>query len=101
MNRVFPEVKVTADKRQVGGAHYVSMDVQPWDVIDTWPIEQRIGAYRAGALKYLMRMGSKDESAQEIGKGKHYMEKLLEVLAESEAAQYEGSGTCGNVGHAV
>ena len=71
---------VSAIDRQVGGTHYIDAGVAPWDVIDTWPKEQRIGAYRAGALKYLMRMGSKDESAQEIEKGIHYMEKLLEVL---------------------
>lgn len=75
---------IMAIDRQVGGEHYTSMDVQPWDVIDTWPREQRIGAYRAGALKYLMRMGSKDESAQEIGKGIHYMEKLLEILTAED-----------------
>jgi len=56
------------------------MGVEPWDVVDTWPLEQRIGAYRAGALKYIMRMGNKDESQQEIAKGIHYLEKLLEVL---------------------
>lgn len=66
--------------RQVGGSHYKTMKVQPWDVVDTWPLEQQIGAYRAGALKYIMRMGSKDESIQEIGKGIHYLEKLVEVL---------------------
>jgi hypothetical protein len=27
-------------------------------------------------------MGAKDEAAQEIGKGVHYLEKLLEVLRE-------------------
>lgn len=69
-----------ASSRQIAGDHYKKMGIEPWDVIDTWPLEQRIGAYRAGALKYLMRMGSKDESAQEIAKGQHYMEKLLEVL---------------------
>jgi len=69
-----------ANEKQVGGSHYKSMGVEPWDVIDTWPVEQRIGAYRAGALKYIMRMGSKDQSEQEIGKGIHYLEKLLEVL---------------------
>lgn len=69
-----------ANARQVGGTHYKKMGVEPWDVIDTWPIEQRIGAYRAGALKYLMRMGSKDEDVQEIGKGIHYLEKLIETL---------------------
>lgn len=66
--------------RQVGGDHYKTMTVQPWDVVDTWPLEQQVGAYRSGALKYVMRMGSKDESVQEIGKGIHYLEKLIEVL---------------------
>jgi hypothetical protein len=71
---------IRANDRQVGGEHYKKMGVEPWDVIDTWPLYQRIGAYRAGALKYLMRMGAKDESEQEIGKGIHYLEKLLETL---------------------
>ena len=30
----------------------------------------------------IMRMGSKDVSAQEIAKGEHYIQKLLEVLQE-------------------
>jgi hypothetical protein len=71
---------MTARDKQVGGAHYKIMGVEPWDVVDTWPIEQRIGYYRGGALKYVMRMGNKDEASTEIGKGKHYLEKLLEVL---------------------
>jgi hypothetical protein len=69
-----------ASQRQEGGMHYKKMGVEPWDVVDTWPLEQQIGAYRAGALKYIMRMGSKDESQKEIAKGKHYLEKLIEVL---------------------
>jgi len=71
-----------ADKKQVGGAHYVAMNVSPWDVVDTWPREQRIGYYRGNALKYIMRIGSKDEEIQEAGKGAHYLEKLIEVLKE-------------------
>ena len=71
-----------ASDRQVGGDHYKDMGVEPWDVIDTWPLEQRIGYYRGGALKYTMRMGSKDQSPLEIAKGQHYMQKLLEVLNE-------------------
>ena len=78
-----PEAVVgTARERQVGGDHYKSMGVEPWDVVDTWPREQRVGYYRGGALKYIMRMGSKDVSAQEIAKGEHYIQKLLEVLQE-------------------
>jgi hypothetical protein len=81
--------QIKANEKQVGGLHYKTMGVEPWDVIDTWPIEQRIGAYRAGALKYVMRMGSKDQSQQEIGKGIHYLEKLLEVLRENETSYQE------------
>lgn len=76
-------VKHSARDTQVAGDHYKKMGVEPWDVVDTWPLDQRIGAYRHGALKYLMRMGSKDQNAQEIAKGKHYMEKLLEVLNDA------------------
>ena len=74
--------KAKANAKQYGGDHYKNMGVEPWDVVDTWPIEQRIGAYRHGALKYLMRMGSKDEQLQEIKKCGHYIEKLIEVLGE-------------------
>lgn len=73
-----------AKDRQVGGDHYKVMGVQPWDVVDTWPREQRIGFYRGNALKYLMRMGSKDASPMEVAKGQHYIQKLLEVLNEQE-----------------
>jgi hypothetical protein len=78
---------MTARDKQVGGNHYKAMGVEPWDVVDTWPVEQRIGYYRGGALKYVMRMGNKDEAATEIGKGKHYLEKLLEVLNENSRDQ--------------
>jgi len=73
-----------ANDKQVGGNHYKDMGVEPWDVIDTWPVEQRIGAYRAGALKYVMRMGTKDENVKELRKAGHYIEKLIEVLEAVE-----------------
>jgi hypothetical protein len=74
-----------ANDIQIGGDHYKNMGVEPWDVVDTWPLEQRIGYYRGGALKYLMRMGTKDEQLQEIKKGQHYMEKLIETLEDRHA----------------
>lgn len=73
-----------ASTTQEGGTHYKTMGVQPWDVVDTWPREQQIGYYRGGALKYIMRMGSKDQEVQEIKKGQHYMRKLLEILEGSD-----------------
>jgi hypothetical protein len=75
------EVK-TANAKQVGGDHYKKMGIQTWDVVDTWPLEQRIGYYRGNALKYVMRIGAKDEETQEAGKAIHYLEKLIEVLKE-------------------
>jgi hypothetical protein len=72
----------TANDIQIGGSHYLSMGVEPWDVIDTWPLEQRVGFYRGNALKYIMRMGTKDEALQEIQKGMHYLQKLVETLSE-------------------
>lgn len=74
------QVQELASTRQVAGTHYRDMGVQPWDVIGSWSIEQQTGFYRGNALKYIMRMGSKDEQVQEIEKAKHYLEKLLEVL---------------------
>ena len=74
--------RLSANEKQVGGVHYKAMGVEPWDVIDTWPLEQRIGFYRGNALKYIMRLGSKDQSDQEASKGLHYLEKLVEVLKE-------------------
>jgi len=75
-----------ANDKQVGGQHYKQMGVEPWDVVETWPIEQQIGYYRGGALKYIMRMGTKDEQIQEIGKARHYMDKLIEVLEMRNAS---------------
>lgn len=69
-----------ATKRQVGGDHYLNMGVQPWDVVDTWPAEQRIGAYRFALLKYTMRMGTKGLAEDDAAKAHHYAQKLTETL---------------------
>jgi Protein of unknwon function (DUF3310) len=65
---------------QISGSHYKDMGVEPWDVVDTWPKEQAIGSYRAGALKYIMRAGTKGEFKEDIQKAQHYLQKLLEIL---------------------
>lgn len=72
----------TARDTQVGGDHYKKAGIQPWDVVDTWPIEQQIGFYRGNTLKYVMRMGTKDENLREIRKAAHYLQKLAEVLEQ-------------------
>jgi len=77
-------VTTPANSYQVAGAHYTSLSVEPWDVIDTWPREQRIGFYRGNVLKYLMRARLKKGNfeLQDFKKAQHYLQKLIEVLQE-------------------
>lgn len=83
----------SANAKQYGGTHYKDMGVEPWDVVDTWPIEQQIGYYRGGALKYVMRLGTKDEQLQEARKAGHYIEKLIEVLEHAGSQAETSPGT--------
>lgn len=73
-----------ANAIQEGGDHYKRMGVQPWDIYDTWPAEQRIGAYRANCVKYAMRLDDKDSRVLNARKLKHYAQKLVEVTEELE-----------------
>lgn len=70
----------TLHKTQIGGDHYVNMAVQPWAVIDCWPIEQQIGFHRGNVLKYVMRMEDKDDPITNLKKAQHYLEKLIQTL---------------------
>lgn len=65
---------------QIGGDHYMNMGVEPWDVVDSWSLEERMGFFRGNALKYLMRMGSKGAALEDAQKARHYMDKLIETL---------------------
>ena len=66
-----------------GSEHYLKMAIEPWDVIDTWPVDQRIGFYRGNLLKYTLRLGSKDAAISEAKKAQHYAEKLVETLTHA------------------
>lgn len=72
-----------ANEIQEGGDHYKRLGVEPWDVFDTWPMEQRIGAYRANCTKYIMRLDEKDTPLLNAKKLAHYAQKLVEVLGEA------------------
>lgn len=74
---------MNASQDQHGGDHYKRMSISPWDVIDTWPLAERIGFYRGNLLKYTMRMHDKDAPADNVGKAEHYAAKLREVLGET------------------
>ena len=65
---------------QIAGDHYKRMAIQPWDIVDTWPLAERVAVYRFNALKYLMRAGSKGPAQADYAKAMHYLEKLVAVL---------------------
>lgn len=70
-----------ADKKQIGGQHYLEVDIQPWDAMQSWMThEQFIGFLRGNAIKYLARAERKG-GLEDYRKALHYLEKLIEVLA--------------------
>jgi hypothetical protein len=62
--------KVPVRDKQFGGDHYKRMGIEPWDVVDTWPLEQqKIGYYRGGALKYHHAYGQQGRATTRGAKG--------------------------------
>lgn len=58
---------------QIGGDHYKSLGVQPWDAMESWltPEEFR-GFLKGNAIKYLARK----KNADDLLKAQHYLLKL-------------------------
>lgn len=68
-----------ADSRQVGGAHYKNLGVEPWEVMKAvLTQEEFVGFLKGNIIKYGMRQGKKDSDDAE--KCKHYIQKLNEVV---------------------
>ena len=65
----------TANNKQVGGDHYKSQEIQPWDFV----ISNKLGFLEGNAIKYIARH-TKKNGAEDIKKAIHYLEKLLETL---------------------
>lgn len=69
------------DGYQIGGAHYLEKEIQPWDAMKAWMTpEQFQGFLRGNAIKYLARAGSKGDALEDYRKAHHYLSKLIEAL---------------------
>lgn len=62
---------------QVGGDHYVKLDVQPWAAMESWFPESFKDYLLMNAIKYIAR--NKCDKKEDIEKAKHYLEKWLEA----------------------
>ena len=68
-----------ASARQVGGDHYSSLTVQPWDAFEAWFSPQSFADYlNMTALAYLAR--EKWDVIEDNAKAIHCLEKRGEVL---------------------
>jgi len=65
-----------ANAIQVGGGHYQSKAIQPWDYI----VSNRLGYLEGNVVKYVSRWQDKG-GRQDLEKARHYLDKLLEVTA--------------------
>lgn len=68
-----PVVPLLAGERQVGGANYLHMGIQPWSVIEANGMDY----FEGRALHYLMRWRTKN-GTQDLRKCIHYLEKIIE-----------------------
>lgn len=68
-----------ASQQQVGGDHYRTLEIQPWDAMKAWmtPAEFR-GFLRGNAIKYLARCDKKGQLVADLRKARHYLDKLIE-----------------------
>lgn len=80
--RIVEDVK-QASETQVGGTHYVSLSIQPWDAMQSWLTPEQFKGYLLGSvIKYLGRFNA--EAANKGGmvdvrKAIQFLNKLVEV----------------------
>ena len=80
------------DKTQVGGDHYLTMDVQPWEAMEAWMTPMEFYGYlRGNAIKYLARTGKKGDALEDLKKARHYLDRLIDVQEEFDADPYIGN----------
>jgi len=64
-----------ANEVQVGGEHYKSKDIQPWDAIHAWGL----GFFSGNVVKYVARHREKN-GVEDLKKARHYLDKLIEIM---------------------
>jgi hypothetical protein len=69
-----PKYAPTANNVQVGGTHYKTQDIQPWDAIRSW----NLCFFAGNAVKYIARHKSKG-GVEDLRKARHYLDKLIEL----------------------
>ena len=67
------------NSHQVGGDHYASKTVQPWEAMQAWMSKEAFAGFLHGnCIKYLARYLDKN-GVEDLEKCRHYLAKLIEV----------------------
>ncbi len=70
---------MSANETQVGGTHYTTKSIQPWEAMQAWMSEEEFcGFLRGNCLKYLVRYKDKG-GVEDLRKARHYLDKLIEM----------------------
>jgi hypothetical protein len=70
---------MSANDMQVGGEHYQSKTIQPWDAMEAWMTPEQFKGFLWGnVIKYVARWQDKG-GVEDLRKARHYMDKLIEV----------------------
>lgn len=64
---------------QVGGDHYTSKTIQPWDAMEAWMSREAFAGYLTGnVVKYIARYKDKN-GVEDLRKARHYLDRLIEI----------------------
>ena len=70
---------MSANDMQVGGEHYRSKEIQPWDAMQAWMTPEQFKGFLWGnIIKYIARWQDKG-GVEDLRKARHYMDKLIEI----------------------
>lgn len=69
-----------ANDEQIGGYHYITKSVQPWEAMESWMSEEAFKGFIWGnVIKYIARWEDKG-GKQDLEKARHYLDKLIEIV---------------------
>ena len=72
-----------ANTKQIGGDHYATQEIQPWDALEVWLTpDQMAGHFIASAVQYLARYNAAAPGKggmEDVKKAHHYLSKLIEL----------------------
>lgn len=67
---------MTANDRQEGGGHYVTQEIQPWDVCAAYGLD----FFDGNVVKYMLRKKEHENELERYKKARHYLDKKIELL---------------------